>query len=34
MSKYANQKTNPNQSYPSKNINSIGVEPINRGANR
>ena len=27
-------KTNPNQSYPSKNINSIGVEPINRGANR
>jgi hypothetical protein len=31
MSKYANPKTNPNQSYPSKNINSIGVEPINRG---
>src|SRR5262245_36934005 len=31
MSKYATPKTNPNQSYPSKNINSIGVEPINRG---
>ena len=27
-------ETNPNQSYPSKNINSIGVEPINWGANR
>jgi hypothetical protein len=31
MSKYATPKTNPNQSYPSKNINSVGVEPINRG---
>jgi hypothetical protein len=28
MSKYANPKTNPNQSYPSKNINSIGVDQL------
>jgi hypothetical protein len=30
VKKYASPKTSHSQSYPSKNINSIGAEPINQ----